>query len=257
MKTSSWFSRLCFFIFACAMVLAVVPVLAQQNNINRSFIQTSPAPTDTPEVTATPEAQLEFGANWYETENRNKKDYQLLFDWTSLPNVRGYSLMISKEPGASPQKKLTTVRTEYTFKTVTPGEWYVNLIAQKKNKEWTEVYYWKVQVGPLPTPTPEAVDEEEVQSIKTRVQNMIKNFTRQSEEEAEEEQEETVLGEDDTINQLLLDRTKKKSRGCNCDVSCSQVRSCQEVYRLFYQCQCTNLDGNDDGIPCNNQCGGQ
>jgi hypothetical protein len=204
----------------------------------------SPTKSPTPVKLASP-APEPFGANWFEEINRNGKGYQLRFDWTPITNIRGYSIEISKNGGASPPKKITTVRTELNFKNVAPGEWYINLIAQKKDRTWTDVYFWKVQVGPEPTaePTPEPRSEEEVLSVKTKVEAMIKKATQKS---------KITTGEDE-------EEVEEKAYDCDVPVKCSKIKTCGEIYYRYYECEDVNLDLDGDGIPCNlqvkNKCG--
>jgi endonuclease YncB( thermonuclease family) len=41
---------------------------------------------------------------------------------------------------------------------------------------------------------------------------------------------------------------------CNCNLTCSQISSCDEAYYQLNSCGCNRLDGNNDGIPCTNLC---
>lgn len=243
-KSPFWVFCLCFFLFA-GTANAVSPTKA-------------PTPTKKATVkSATTSAKLAsptpipFGANWFETAGEND-EYALLFDWTSIANVRGYSIEISKNGGAAPQKKITTVRTEWNFKNVTPGEWYINMIAQKKDRTWTDVYFWKVQVGPpQPTeaPEPEVTDEEQVLSVKTKVEQMLKKAGRSlsTSNLLDDSDEEDPLDEDIPV--------LKKKFVCDCEKSCKTIRSCAEANFLLFQCGCAHLDADDDSIPCENKCG--
>ncbi len=219
----------------------------------------TPAATNTPapevlgeDDEVVEEEEPEFGANWSQTKNSNKKDYKLVFDWKYLPDVRGYSIQISKVPGASPQKKITTYKTDWTFKAITPGEWYVNLIAQNRDKTWTKIYYWKVIVGPEPTESPNTeVDEEEVLSIKSRVESMMKKFSS-----SQAQQDNDILSDMDSEEPLENDiPILKKQFQCDCNKSCKTIRSCAEANFLLFQCGCGHLDADDDSVPCENRCG--
>lgn len=41
---------------------------------------------------------------------------------------------------------------------------------------------------------------------------------------------------------------------CNCSKQCNQISSCDEAYYIHYECACNNLDGDGNGIPCENIC---
>jgi len=201
------------------------------------------------EIEDADEYEPEFGANWTATKNSNKKDYKVFFDWKALPQVRGYSIQISKVPGAAPQKKISTYKTDWTFKTIAPGDWYVNLIAQNRDRSWSKIYYWKVTVGPKIEAT--ETDTEDVLSVKTKVEKIMKKFSR-----TQAQSENDVLADSDEEDPLEEDiPILKKQFQCDCSKSCKTIRSCAEANFLLFQCGCGNLDADDDSIPCENKCG--
>lgn len=210
-------------------------------------VSTSPSTLEIPKTTPTPTDQ--FGANWKETLNTNKKDYKLFFDWTPLKGSRGYSFILSKEPGEEPPVTLKTVRTEWTFKNVEPGEWYLNMIAQKRDRTWTEVYYWKINVGPETeeTSNPKLTTQEQALSVKAKVESMLKNMPKLQniEEDVLENSEKNVLGTTATNSKYTCDDTPKK---------CSNI-TCGEAYFQLYKCGNESLDTDNDGVPCENKCG--
>ncbi len=87
----------------------------------------------------------------------------LHFDW-DRPDGREYSITLSKTAGADPGPLADTTKSEYTFKDITPGTWYIN-IKEMMNGQWSQITYWEVaissdeksQAKPLYTPMPSPV----------------------------------------------------------------------------------------------------
>lgn len=46
------------------------------------------------------------------------------------------------------------------------------------------------------------------------------------------------------------------SYGCSCSKTCSQMSSCDEAYYQLNTCGCSQRDGDDDGVPCEEICPG-
>lgn len=190
--------------------------------------------------TATPTPFL--GANWKPTWKVERKGYELYFYWTAVDKAQGYSVAVSKKAGAAPRKEVKTTQTSYTFKSVSSGQWYVNLIAKKKDGTWTEPAFWTVTLQD-PTATNEAEatpsglltvtpsPDPDVLSVKTKVADIIKSLTG-------------------------TPAVSRPASGfaCDCTKTCKTVNSCKEAFFLL-GCGCTNLDANGDGTPCDNKCG--
>lgn len=99
----------------------------------------------------------------------------LHFDW-DRPDGRGYSITLNKSAGADPGPLADTTKSEYVFKNVTSGKWYINL-KEMINGEWSQVAYWEVEIPAnvaaqavpyySPTPMPKIVTKAESQKEST------------------------------------------------------------------------------------------
>lgn len=114
-----------------------------------TYTYTPPAPVIPPNTNGT----------WQFIQN-NAGEVDLHFDW-DRPDGRGYSITLNKTAGANPGPLADTTKSEYTFKDITPGRWYVN-VKEIMNGQWSQITYWEIdvpsdvksQARPLHTPTP-------------------------------------------------------------------------------------------------------
>lgn len=49
-------------------------------------------------------------------------------------------------------------------------------------------------------------------------------------------------------------KSKNKNKSCGSKRYCGQMRSCAEARFYFSQCGVRRLDGDNDGVPCENLC---
>lgn len=214
--------------YAGIVTVFLITLIVSQHGVFSQSTRETPTPSPTPEV----------GAFWQTEYNDEKKAYRVSFDWLSIPGVRGYAVEISKTPGELVTQKVDTIRSAWTFASVSPGDWYINLAAQKRNGSWTKVYYWKVKLAPpvLPTETPFPTpdDGEAVLGIRSSVESILNTLKMKQDAPPKEP-------------------TGKKYT-CNCDKSCRAIFTCTEAYFQLNSCGCAHLDADEDGIPCENKC---
>lgn len=194
--------------------------------------------------TATPTPFL--GANWKPAWNDKTKGYELYFYWTPVAKAEGYSIAVSKKAGASPRKEVKTLQPYYRFKSVSPGQWYVNLIVKNNDGSWTEPAFWTVNLidqssSSIASATPSGLltvtpsPDPDVLSMKTKVQTILRSLTGTPEEE-----------------------TPISNSPFNCNKACEELScktiSCNEAYYQLYHCSCKNLDSDSNGVPCENKC---
>lgn len=83
----------------------------------------------------------------------------MMIDW-DRPDKKLYSIVLSKYAGGDPGPNADTNESEYVFKNVKPGKWYIN-IKEEFDGYWSEVAYWTADIPnnvketaiPYPTPT--------------------------------------------------------------------------------------------------------
>jgi hypothetical protein len=88
--------------------------------------------------------------------------YDFMIDW-DRPDNKQYSVAMTKSAGGDPGPISDSYTSEYTFRNVKAGRWYVNL-KEEINGYWSEVSYWAIDVPeniaaeaiPYPSPTPRA-----------------------------------------------------------------------------------------------------
>ncbi len=92
--------------------------------------------------------------------------YDVKMDWGDT-SALSYSIAISKTAGGNPGPNPDTASSEYTFRNIAPGRWYVNIKANMGGY-WSEIAYWTIDVPkwvkPSPTPTRLITPTPEVQS---------------------------------------------------------------------------------------------
>jgi len=84
----------------------------------------------------------------------------MIIDW-DRPDNKLYSIVLSKYAGGDPGPNADTDKSEYVFKNVKPGKWYIN-IKEEFDGYWSEVVYWTADIPnnvketaiPYSTPTP-------------------------------------------------------------------------------------------------------
>jgi hypothetical protein len=234
------------FILVTATFTAV-PLYAQSSTPSLA-IEAKASPTPTPQ----------FGANWEFSYRADRRGVDMDFDWTSIPGKQGYALGMSKKPGQRPRERIATTRSQWTFRSVSPGTWYVNLMARDKQGIWSDVWYWTVEVPrpavPSPTPTEALFDVERLETpVPTDI--LLPEGGPSEEEEGEVQSVRTKV---ERILEQSAKKTKKKSASagfkCNCQKTCRSVATCSEAYYQLNTCGCVELDPDGDGIPCDNRC---
>lgn len=129
----------------------------------------TPAPSYTVVVTPTPEP--EAGATWeYRLDSKNG-NYALEVDWIHVPGSSGYSVSLSKVPGADPGDKITTKRSSRHYKQVSPGKWFLNLKTHKQNR-WSKPIFWEIY---LPMEG-EILDDEEASLGSSSASEKVEEF---------------------------------------------------------------------------------
>ncbi len=89
--------------------------------------------------------------NWtYSMSSDNWCNYDVIINWSKPTHGDRFSINISKYAGGNPGPLADTFSTNYTFKNITPGEWYIN-IKTGDGQRWSNVSYWTVT---LPKPIP-------------------------------------------------------------------------------------------------------
>jgi len=111
-----------------------------------------------------PEATVGDNATWTFRETSScTQDIDFRMDKGT--NDEFYSIGISKTAGANPGPKADTTSTNYTFKDVKPGKWYINVKAGR-SCGWGDISYWTVNV---PQVKPTIYFSESIISEKERV----------------------------------------------------------------------------------------
>lgn len=197
-----------------------------------------------PTITPTPF----LGANWKTTWNFQKKGYEVYFYWTPVSNSQGYSIAVSKKAGQMPRKEVRTKEPYYRFLSISPGQWYVNLIVKNKDGSWTQPAFWTVNLAdpesePQSTATPEGLlsvtpsPDPDVLSVRSTIEKILKKSKDAS--------------LDDVLNIGTMS-SAKCSKACS-ELSCKTL-SCEEATEQLNECNCKNLDSNNNGVPCENKC---
>lgn len=96
-----------------------------------------------PPAPVCPQASLGNKGSWTFTSNGCNQDIN--FSWDKGNNDEFYSLAISKVRGADPGPKADTTTTNFTFKNVKPGKWYIN-VKPGRSCGWGSTYNWTVDV---------------------------------------------------------------------------------------------------------------
>ena len=194
-------------------------------------------PTATP--AATSEATIK--ARVHLLYNEKLKGYEMTLKWQDPEKDEndGYSLAISRTSGVEPSNRVATRSAEWRLRSISPGVWYISMKPVKGNA-WGETVHWKFTVPGLPgteTPTPEptipASDMGDVKAVRSSLENIWNKLNKDAPKPTEEP---------------MRDYT------CNCAKNCKQIESCSEAYFQMFSCGCTELDSNNDGLPCENKC---
>ncbi|MFW5704165.1 MAG: hypothetical protein ACOCXQ_04965 [Patescibacteria group bacterium] len=260
--------------------LTNVPLIEQQTP---SFI---------PEVSPTPKPDA--GATWEYTKDPEYGYYSLEVDWIHVPGSSGYSVSLSKVPGADPGNTITTKRSSRHYKQVSPGKWFLNLKTQKQNR-WSKPIFWEIYLPmegeisedieegtdateflisndgesirfrPPATPTP----SQKIDEVLGTSESIEADTSQDSRIKAIRSQIEAILQrlsfqeypEDEPIptpepTPVSIYATSESADGftCDCSKACRELSSCAEAYFQLYRCGCVNLDPNADQIPCSRIC---
>lgn len=94
----------------------------------------------------------------------NEALYDLQMDWGDT-SALSYSIAISKTAGGNPGPNPDTNSSDFLFRNIAPGRWYVNIKANVGGR-WSEIAYWTIDVPwwVKPTPTPTTIVTPTVQA---------------------------------------------------------------------------------------------
>lgn len=203
------------------------------------FAQTKSLPTTTP--TAVPELKEEdtISARVHLLYAERFKSYEMVLRWNDPQEHDGYAISISRTLNVEPAEKVATTSGIWKLRTISPGTWYITL-KPLEGEEWKESIYWKFEVPPLPsevtpTITPQPTTTGEVKAVRSKIEDILKK-----------------LEKDKPVEEPAV--TSSRDYTCDCSKNCRQVDSCSEAYFQMFSCGCTELDSNNDGLPCENKC---
>lgn len=84
----------------------------------------------------------------FSTSNEDWCTHDISMTWSGATGATGYSVGISQSPGIDPGPIADTSNTYYTFKSIAPGKWYVNVksISSTWETSANQVVYWEVNL---------------------------------------------------------------------------------------------------------------
>lgn len=98
----------------------------------------TPIPTPTPLINS-----ITASTNYDYSIKLNK--YSIKFDWQDIPYSQGYSVSLTKYPGADPGPLIDTQRSVWRFNLLSSGIWYANL-KSFDGYSWSPVVYWTINL---------------------------------------------------------------------------------------------------------------
>ncbi len=242
----------------------------------------SPPPPPRPTPVVFPE-NINATWNWSPNENKTFSLSVTLND----PNPSQYSAVLSKCRGCDPGPLTDFYSNNFYYDDVKPGTWYLN-VKKERGGYWTNTVYWTINVPewypPSPTsvpiPTISLVNKVDTSTQSDDVTTVFGVFLFLAigalgiylsykcvlwffQYAKNHDWVYPTLFWIVVIGLLMYfalsvkpnqpSSSNKSKYTCNCSKTCPNM-TCAEAYYQLNECGCSARDGDDDGVPCEEQC---
>jgi len=89
------------------------------------------------------------GTQNYSPSSDNWCNYDVVANWSGAGTATGYSVALTKIAGGNPGSLIDTADTNYTFKNIPYGTWYLNIRAHNSYGWASNITYWTLSVPKL------------------------------------------------------------------------------------------------------------